>query len=112
VCVGGGCGKPFHHHTARCHLLTTTAAAATSLQTHASRNSGLLLRHARRVLGAAAEVLNKPGRPRVLKAVREVSLSPCSTRVGGGGCVVLCRAASGKGRCLGGRACARLREVS
>ncbi|WIA44381.1 hypothetical protein OEZ86_007152 [Tetradesmus obliquus] len=33
--------------------------------------SGLLVRHARRVLGAAADVLNKPGRPRMLKAVRE-----------------------------------------
>lgn len=35
--------------------------------------SGLLVRHARRILGVAAEVLNKPGRPRMLKAVKEVS---------------------------------------
>jgi hypothetical protein len=34
--------------------------------------SGLLVRHARRVLGVAAEVLNKPGRPRVMKACKEV----------------------------------------
>lgn len=40
--------------------------------------SGLLVRHARRVLGAAAEVLNKPERPRMLRAVKEVSCS-CST---------------------------------
>lgn len=36
--------------------------------------SGLLVRHARRILGVAAEVLNKPGRPRMIKAVQEVSL--------------------------------------
>lgn len=34
--------------------------------------SGLLVRHARRVLGVAAEVLNQPGRPRVMKACKEV----------------------------------------
>jgi beta-amylase len=34
--------------------------------------SGLLVRHARRVLGVAAEVLNKPGRPRVMKACKEM----------------------------------------
>jgi hypothetical protein len=34
--------------------------------------SGLLVRHARRVLGVAAEVLNKPGRPRIMKACKEV----------------------------------------
>lgn len=34
--------------------------------------SGLLVRHARRILGVAAEVLNTPGRPRMLKAVKEV----------------------------------------
>jgi hypothetical protein len=36
------------------------------------------VRHARRVLGVAAEVLNKPGRPRVMKACKEVCV------VGGG----------------------------
>jgi hypothetical protein len=34
--------------------------------------SGLLVKHARRVLGAAASVLHAPGRPRVLRAVSEV----------------------------------------
>jgi hypothetical protein len=34
--------------------------------------SGLLVRHARRVLGVAADVLNKPGRPRIMKACKEV----------------------------------------
>lgn len=34
--------------------------------------SGLLVRHARRVLGVAAEVLNQPGRPRVMRACKEV----------------------------------------
>jgi hypothetical protein len=47
----------------------TSAAAAAAAVDYCS---GLLVRHARRVLGAAADVLNKPGRPRMLKAVREV----------------------------------------
>ena len=34
--------------------------------------SGLLVKHANRVLGAAAEVLNKPGRPRLIKSFTEV----------------------------------------
>ena len=44
--------------------------------------SGLLVRHARRVLGVAAEVLNKPGRPRVMKACKEVRV--CWGGGGGG----------------------------
>lgn len=34
--------------------------------------SGLLIRHAERVLSRASDILNKPGRPRVFKAVKEV----------------------------------------
>ena len=39
--------------------------------------SGLLVRHADRVLGAAAEALNRPGRPRVLKRAVEVRGRRC-----------------------------------
>jgi beta-amylase len=40
--------------------------------------SGLLVRHAERVLTAAQGVLNKHGRPRVFRALREVSSSSSS----------------------------------
>jgi hypothetical protein len=56
-------------------LILTAAicsAAAAAAAAAVDGCSGLLVRHARRVLGAAADVLNKPGRPRMLKAVREV----------------------------------------
>jgi hypothetical protein len=54
--------------------LILTAAICSAAAAAVDGCSGLLVRHARRVLGAAADVLNKPGRPRMLKAVREVSL--------------------------------------
>ena len=50
--------------------------------------SGLLVRHADRILTAAAEVMNAHGRPRIFRAVKEVrggrSLGPEAGRAGGG----------------------------
>jgi hypothetical protein len=64
-----------------CSLLAPTTHH-TRTRTHTHARSGLLVQHARRVLGAAAAVLNAPGRPRVLKAVKQVCcvclLLPCA----------------------------------
>jgi hypothetical protein len=51
----------------------------------ACRYSGLLVAHADRVLGAAAAVLNKPGRPRLIKQAVQVGTAVGEMEGGGKG---------------------------